>query len=430
MSFRRHAQSVRLSDVFTIKSLRRGLFSLVCLHPLVGWAADWPQHLGPHRNGISDETGLIDKFPADGPKILWRVPGGVGMSGIAVVGEMAVTLVQDEEHQKVLALNAGTGKQMWSTDVALAFKNAMGDGPRGMPAISGGLVFVYTGEGILAALDAKSGEIRWKHDVVTELGGKSAEYGMACSPLVVDKQVIVTAGTDKATLVAFDKATGKQVWTAGKKSPAGYSSPTLLSLGGIPQIVAFVGTGVIGVTPQNGAQLWSYPYPTDFNCNTATPLAIDGKLFLSSAENHGSVLLNVPETAGGEVTEAWTSQGPKSVLRNEWQTSLHLGDHLYGFDNVGSAGPITHLTCIAAKTGKRAWQALRFGKGNFMAADGKLWCTTMAGELVIVKATPQEFQELSRATVLNETRQAPSLSNGRLFVRDSEEIVCVDVKAK
>ena len=390
-------------------------------------AADWPQFLGLDRTGISTETGLIDAFPASGPEVLWRVRGGVGMSGIAIADGLAVTLIQKDERQWIVALDATTGQEKWASDLAPAYENAMGDGPRATPTLIDDSAYLYTGEGILAAVDLKSGDIRWSHNVPVEQKVKPSEYGMSCSPLVTQTHVIVTVGAPGATLVAFDRKTGKQAWTAGQGTPAGYSSPALRTLSGVPQIVAVAGKLTIGVHPKTGAPLWSYPFVTDYSCNTSTPLAVDGNLFLSSGENHGCVLLKVPDKTG-EVTEVWSSLDSKSVMRNEWQTSIQLGDYLYGFDNVGPAGPVTHLTCIEAKTGKRVWQRPRFGKGNMIAADGKLWCSTLAGELVIVKASPDKFEELARAEVIGETRQAPALANGRLYLRDGNEIVCIHVK--
>jgi outer membrane protein assembly factor BamB len=398
--------------------------------PAAVQAADWPQFLGPTRNGISSETGLLDKWPEGGPKALWRVPGGVGMSGLAISGGRLLTLVQKDGQQFVLALDAVTGKPLWQTPVASEYKNQMGDGPRATPATSGDQVFVFTGEGILAALAVSDGKVQWSHNVVEELKGKPAEYGMACSPLVVGEHVIITAGAPGAAVVAYEKQGGKLAWKAGD-DPAGYSSPALLHVGGREQVVAFTGASAIGLVPNTGALLWRYPYATDFDCNIATPLAVDGKVFVSSGENHGSALLSL-EKSGDEfaVKEAWTSQGAASVLRNEWQTSILLDGHLYGFDNVGSAGPVTHLTCVNAATGKRVWQQPRFGKGNMIAADGKLWIATMKGELVVVRATPMAYDELGRGEFVGSTRQAPALADGRLYLRDDAEIVCLDINAK
>lgn len=391
-------------------------------------ASDWPQLLGPKRNGISAETGLLDRIPKNGPKEHWRVPGGVGMSGLALRGDRAVTLIQKAKQQWLIALDAKSGKTLWESPLAPEYQNPMGNGPRATPTIAGDLVFAFTGEGILSAHRFADGKPLWSHHVVKELGGKEAEYGMACSPLVVGEQVIVTAGAPKGTLVAFEAKSGKQLWTAGS-DPAGYSSPALLNVGGRSQLVAFTGSSALGVDPAKGTVLWRYPFKTNYECNIATPLEIKGQLFLSAGENHGSVLLDLkPDGDKFTLSEVWDSFGPKSFLRNEWQTSMLLDGHLYGMDNVGGAGPITHLTCIDAATGDRKWQQARFGKGNLIAADGKLWITTMAGELVLVRATPERYEELGRATILGSTRQALALSNGRLFLRDDKEIVCLDAR--
>jgi outer membrane protein assembly factor BamB len=389
---------------------------------------EWPQILGPQRNGLSSETGLLDRFPEEGPKEVWRVPGGVGMSGLAISRSRVLTLVQRNREQWLIALDAKSGEPIWQTALAPEYRNAMGNGPRATPTIAGDHVFSFTGEGILSAHAFQDGKQLWSHNVVKELSGKEAEYGMACSPLIAGEHVIVTVGAAKGTLVAFEAKSGKQVWTAGK-DPAGYSSPALLNVGGRQQVVAFTGNSAIGVDPAKGTLLWRYPFKTNFECNIATPLEIKGNVFLSSGEDHGSVLLNLkPKADAFEIGEVWSSLGNKSVLRNEWQTSLLLDGFLYGMDNVGGAGPITHLSCIDAATGERKWQQARFGKGNLIAADGKLFLSTMKGELVLVRATPDRYEELSRATVLGSTRQAPALSSGRLFLRDDKEIVCLDVR--
>ena len=391
-------------------------------------AGEWPQFLGPQRNGISSEPNLIETWSEGGPKVVWRVPGGVGMSGLAISRGRVLTLVQSKGQQWVVALNSRTGESLWETAIADAYRNPMGDGPRATPAIVGNQVFVFSGEGLLVALDVRDGKKLWSADPLTELSGKEAEYGMASSPLVIGDQVIVTVGAGTGTLVAYDTKTGKQVWTAGK-DPAGYSSPTLLEVGGRSQIVSYTGRSVLGVAPQTGEVLWRYPFETNYDCNIATPLSIKGQLFLSAGENHGSVLLDLkPKADKFEITEAWQSFGPKSVLRSEWQTPILLDGFLYGMDNVGGAGPVTHLTCVNATTGERAWQVPRFGKGNLIAADGKLFMTTMAGELVVARASSKKYDELGRATVLETTRQAPALSNGRLFLRDGREIISLDVR--
>ncbi len=393
-------------------------------------AEDWPQFLGPQRNGISSERGLLDEWSGSSAAEVWRAPGGVGMSGLAIRAGKVVTLIQENGKQQVVAHHATTGERLWQTSVAPAYSNAMGDGPRATPTLVGERAFVFTGEGVLAALELTSGKTIWRRDAFAGTGGKPAEYGTACSPLVSGSLVIVTLGAPAATVAAFDAATGEKVWEAGA-DPAGYASPTLLDIAGGKQVVAFSGNSLLGIQPDSGKLLWRYPYVTEYRCNTASPIAIGGKVFISAGENHGSVLLDVQSQGGGYVVrETWQSQGPRSVLRNEWQTSILLDGRLYGFDNVGSAGQVTHLTCIDAATGERLWQKPRFGKGNMIAADGKLFMSTMKGEVIVARASPSGYQELGRKQVLESTRQAPALANGLLYLRDDREIVCLDVRRR
>ena len=389
---------------------------------------EWPQFLGPHRNGISAETGLLESWPTGGQREVWRKPAGVGMSGLVISRGRVLTMIERAGKQQLVALAAVDGTEQWLCPIAPAYKNQMGNGTRATPTIAGERVFVFSGEGMLAAVNFADGKLLWSKDLLKELNTAQADYGMACSPLVVGDQVIVSVGASGGSVAAFDAAAGKLLWKTGS-DPAGYSSPTLLNVGGQQQIVAFTGGAAVGLAPGTGTQLWRFPYETDFACNIASPVAYKGKVFISAGENHGCALLSLEPAGGGfTASEVWSSQGPKSILRNEWQTSVLLGDHLYGFDNVGGAGPISHLTCIEAETGKQAWQATRFGKGNLIAADGKLFMSTMKGELVVAKASPQAYQELGRATVIGSTRQAPALANGLLYLRDDKEVVCFDVR--
>ena len=393
-------------------------------------AADWPQFLGPNRNGISKEMGLLKSWPVGGLKAVWRVTGGAGMSGIAVSGGKLATMVQRGGKQQVLLLNAKTGKTVWDSPVATAYRNSMGQGPRATPTIDHGTIYAFTGEGILAALNMTDGKIIWQHDVVGEMGGKTADYGMASSPLIVGNLVVVTAGAPGATVVAYEKSAGKIAWKSGNDT-AGYSSASLLTAGGKKQIVAFTGKSAWGLHPISGNQLWRFLYETDFDCNIATPLQWRGKVFISAGENHGSTLLALkPDGEQFVVETAWASTGRGSVLRNEWQTSILLGNYLYGMDNVGGAGPITHLTCVSIADGKRVWQQRRFGKGNMIAADGKLFISTLDGELAIVAASSKAFHEIGREKILRSTRQAPALADGLLYLRDDQKILCIDVRAR
>jgi outer membrane protein assembly factor BamB len=416
-----------------LQVMRSAAVACLSLALLVANAAaqsgDWPQFLGPSRTGISPATGLLDHWPESSPKEVWRAKGGVGMSGLAVTGGRAVTLIQKDGQQWLACYDAKTGQEQWQTPLAPEYKNPQGDGPRATPTIVGDRVLAFTGQGILVATNLSDGKIAWSHNVVTDLKGKVADYGMASSPLVVGDLVIVTAGAPQACVAAYRITSGEKAWAAGNDA-TGYSSPALLNVAGKPQVVVFTGSSALGLVPETGKILWRYPYETDYDCNIAMPVAVDGHVLISSGENHGSVLLKLlPQGDEFTVEEIWKSNGPGSVLRSEWQTPILLDGHLYGLDNVGSAGPVTHLTCIKASTGERVWQQPRFGKSNLIAADGKLLFSTMAGEIVMVRATPGGFQELGRKQVLGATRQAPALAGGLLYVRDDKEIVCLDVRS-
>ncbi len=395
----------------------------------VACAEDWPQFLGPDRTGVSKDTlKLVDAFPALGPKVAWKSPGGVGMSGIAVVAGKCYSMANRDGKQVLFALDRATGKELWAAPLAPAYKNQMGDGPRATPTVDEQRIFTFTGEGILSCNDATSGKLIWQSNSLKDLKTDPSEYGMSCSPLIVGDLVVAHAGADNAAVVAVDKATGMLAWKAGT-GRAGYSSPTLLTVAGKPQLIALTGKLCLGLDPQTGNVLWDYPFATDYDCNTANPIAIDGRVFISSGENHGSVLLEItPEESKWSTKEVWSSLGTGSSLRSEWQTPLLSGMLLFGFDNVGGAGPITNLACLDASTGKVLWKQMRFGKSNGILADGKLVITTLEGDLVLVRASGSKFEQLAKAPVLGKTRQAPAYSDGFIFLRDDANVVCIDLR--
>lgn len=407
---------------FLVPAVAAGIFCTA-----TSFAADWPQFLGPSRNGVSAETGLIDSFDSSGPRIVWRTLVGTGMSNVSVAGGTVFTMYQDSQKQYLVALDEKTGNQKWQVAVNDAYRNSMGDGPRATPAVHEDRVYSFSGEGLLSAHDAESGRILWTRNAVLDAGGKPSEYGMASSPLIVGKHVIVQVGGSAGAVAAYNIGSGQLAWAAGRGT-AGYSSPVLMKLSGQEQVVAFVGAAAMGIRPADGTVIWTYDYPTDYDCNTASPVQLDDdSVLISSGENHGSTILNI--NADGDVKVEWASTGPRSVLRAEWQTAVLHDGKLYGFDNVGSAGPVTNMVCVNVSDGTQSWIQRRFGKANLTFADGRLYISTMKGELVIVSAAPDGFEETARATILeSQTRQAPVIANGRLYLRDDNEVVCVNVK--
>ncbi len=411
--------------------MRYPLIKLMCLGCMLSGvlnAADWPQFLGAGRNGISGEKGLTSTFPEEGPEVLWKAPLNVGMSGLAIADGVVYTMYQDDTQQMVVAFDAKDGTKKWETKVAAAYKNDMGNGPRATPTIRDGVVYSFSGEGFLSALQAADGTLLWNANVVKQLLGKTADYGMASSPLIAGDSVIVQVGSRNGTIAAFDLKSGKKKWTVGHDA-AGYSSPIQATLAGRLQVVAFAGGTVFGIDPTDGTELWTYEFETEYNCNTASPIVLnENSLLISAGENHGSAVLEI--TADGDdlkVNEGWTSLGVESVLRAEWQTPLLVDGVLYGLDNIGSAGQVTNLVCVRASDGEQLWIEKRFGKANMTYADGKLFFTTMRGEIGIVTASAEGFEETARFVATDRTRQAPVIVGGRLYVRDDSGIVCVNV---
>ncbi len=401
-----------------------GIFHGVC------WGqapSEWPQFLGANRNGISASVDLLDNFPLAGPKQLWSAKVGGGMSGLAVAKSTVFTLVQDADAQYALALDLRSGEVTWRQPIAEPYKNSQGDGPRSTPTIVGNSVLAYSGQGQLVSLDRESGKPLWQVDLLATLGGTPSEYGMSCSPLVVGNIVVVQVGAPHAAVVGVSLDQGQVVWKAGN-GPAGYSSPGLLKVGNEAQVVAVIGDQVLGIAHDSGAVLWSYAFVTDYSCNTANPIEVGGRVLVSAGEDHGSVLLEVVKTSDSYVAKpVWESLGVKSSLRSEWQTPLASAGVIYGFDNVGGAGPVTHLVAVAAADGQQLWRKPRFGKCNAILADGKLIMSSMAGELILAKVDRNGYQELARATVCGPTRQAPVLVDGKLLLRDEESIVCLEI---
>jgi len=350
------------------------------------------------------------------------------MSSVVTADGYAVTMWNNASDQVIAALDSDTGKTRWTTKLSSSYKNSMGDGPRATPAIMDGVIYAYTGEGILAAVKLETGEIIWRVNTVSDNQTIASEYGMSSSPLVWKNVVIVHTGGRGSAICAYDLKTGTQVWRAGSGA-AGYSSPTLQTIDGQVQIVSFIAAGIVGVDPANGKVLWTYPFKTAYDCNTASPILIDGMIFCSAGENHGCVLLEITRQGTDYVVnEQWQSVDTKSVMRNEWQTSIAVDGYLYGFDNVGSAGPVTHFSCVNATTGDPVWQEVRFGKGNLTLADGKFWITTMQGELVLVNVNSQRYQEMGRVQLFGKTRQSLTIANGFGYIRDDQEIVCIDLR--
>ena len=250
--------------------------------------------MGPRSDGTSAEKGIATTWPEAGPKLLWKIAGGDGYSAIAVRRRSSRSRWSSRQGKEVVvALNAGSGKELWSTPMGPAFKNVNGSGPRATPWIEEDRVYVQSVTGPVACLDIKSGEIVWQKNLLTEFGAKNITWGLSASPVIAGDLVLAIPGAKNAGVAAFDKKTGDVVWKTGSDKAA-YASPVVADVGGQKQAIFFTAVGLLGVTLDKGAELWRVAWPAEFDCNIATPLLLPGnKLFVSSGEGNGCALLEL-----------------------------------------------------------------------------------------------------------------------------------------
>ncbi len=375
---------------------------------------DWPQWRGPNRDGISKET-ILKSWPAEGPKVIWKAPSGEGYSGIVVANGKMYTIHATRADELAVCLDAATGKEIWKTIIDQAFKNDQGNGPRSTPAVDGDLVYMLSAQGKLAALNAKTGAKVWGHDLRSEFGGQVPTWGVSTSPLVDGELLLVdVGGRGDNGVMAFNKKSGKVVWKTATDLP-GYSAPISVTVNGVKQYLFFTGTALVSVSPTDGKKLWSHPWRTSYDVNAATPVFIPpDKVFISSGYNVGAAVLKIK---GNQVEQVWRSQ----VMRNHWASPVLLGDYLYGFDEAT-------LKCINVNTQEEKWATRGLGKGALIYADGHLIVLSERGKLLLVEAKPEQYVEKASVQVLRgRCWTVPTLANGKLYVKNQEEIVALDL---
>jgi outer membrane protein assembly factor BamB len=387
----------------------------------LAWPADWPQWRGPNRDGKSPETALLKSWPAGGPKRVWKSTGlGEGYSSFAVVGERLYTQGQRGNQQFVMAFDTATGKKLWETQAGTSFRERRGHGPRGTPTVEGNRLWALSADGALVCLDAATGRRIWGFNVVEKHGGRVINWGMSESPLIDGNLLIVMAGGSGAGIVALDKSNGNLVWKSQSDEP-GYSSAIAFDLGGVRQIATFTGDAAVGLAMKNGELLWRYPKVANGTANIATPIFHDGHVFVSSDYGTGCALLKLTPAGGGvKASEVYFNRD----MRNHYSTSVLVGDHLYGF-----SGQI--LTAMKLSTGEVAWRDRSVGKGSVAYADGHLYCLSENGVVGLVEATPQAYREKSRFEIPRgefPTWTPPVIANGRLYLREQDNLYCHDIK--
>jgi outer membrane protein assembly factor BamB len=396
---------------------------------------DFPQFLGPNRDGYIRGIQLDRDWKTSPPKLLWRKPVGVGWSGFAAIGPWAVTQEQRGENEMVTCYDVATGELRWSHSNNVRFTSTLGnDGPRATPTIHDGKVYALGATGILDCIDFVTGKHFWTHDIVEESGAEVDNWGKSGSPLVVDDKVIVSAGgPDGKSLVAYHKDTGERIWSGGDDRSA-YASPTLMTLHGVTQVVIVNEDWIVGHDLASGAVLWKHPWPgkSDANASNSQPHHVggpepSGTIFVSKGYGVGAQVFEAVRTEDG----GWETEVPvwgegsngRRVLKTKLSNVSIRDDFAYGLDDG-------ILQCVNLFTMEESWKQGRFGHGQqLLVEDLLLVMAENTGKLALVEATPERFNKIAEFTALGRRKAWNNLClvGNRLIVRNDEEAACYEL---
>ncbi len=380
---------------------------------------DWPGLWGAARDGVTATRLGLGETPS--ARVLWKRQIGSGFSGISVAGGRGYTGESDGTSDNVVAFDLATGRETWRVRLGPTYRGHSGskDGPISTPTLDESRAFIIGPKGVLVALDAATGREIWRHDLKTEFGAPEPVYGFGVSPLVAGSLLIVQAGGTTHNLVAFDKVNGKLVWAANHSKATGYASPVLATLAGRSQIVVHAGDTVYGAAPEDGALLWSHTLGPVIESDRP-PLVLPGdRVVLSRWED--SRLLQIERSAAGlAAREVWKS--PR--LRGSYSPTVFHGGHLYAM-----GGP--NLLCVDPATGNIVWREKVY-PGSLILVDGHLLhLGEQSGELRVAPASPSGYRQRLKAAVFNAgatSSTTPSFAEGRVLMRNVEEIVAMELK--
>jgi outer membrane protein assembly factor BamB len=378
-------------------------------------AAYWTDFRGPLRDGIYREMAVLESWPAKGLQPMWKQPVGGGYASFVVGEGRAFTIEQRRENEVVAAYDLRTGRELWTHSYPAHFQESMGgDGPRATPVWHEGRVYSLGATGELRCLEATSGGVVWAKNILSDNNAENLQWGMAASPLIVDEKVIVQpGGRDGRSVVAYHKRTGQRVWSALSDRQA-YTAPMLATLAGRRQVTTVSAERALGLAPEDGALLWSFPWTTEYDVNAAQPVVVDeSHLFLSAGYGHGAALLEITRDAEKFAARAaWLNIG----MKNKFSSSVLRDGFLYGLDE-------SILACLEARSGQRCWKGGRYGYGQLLLAGDRIIVITEDGDLALVRATPEKFDELARFSAISgKTWNHMAISGGILLVRNESEM--------
>jgi outer membrane protein assembly factor BamB len=438
-----------------------GLGLVLALLPARALALDWPQWLGPRRDGVWRETGILDKFPSGGPRVLWRTPVGPGFTGPAVAGEHVYMLDRQGNplpkgaetpgkgglsgSERVFCLNAADGKLAWKHEYDCTYKIYYPSGPRTTPVIQDGKVYTLGAMGDLYCLDAATGKVNWSRNFVKDYKATPPVWGWSAHLLVDGDKVISLVGGEGSAVVAFHKDTGKELWRALTIEEIGYAPPMIYEAAGKRQLIIWHSEAVNSLDPETGSVYWSIPFPADGKpvrpaITIATPRKAGDLLFITSV-HHGSLMLRLSSDKPGAAV-VWQGRSNNvskpDGLHTMMANPVLKEGYIYGICAFGE------LRCLEAATGKRLWESYSattgkktfYGTAFLVPHEDRFFVFNERGDLIIARLTPQGYEEIDRAHLLEPTLTSrgrdvvwshPAFAHRCIFVRNDKEIICVSL---
>ena len=395
---------------------------LVVLATPLCLADDWPQFLGPKRNGTSLETNAIVPWSGDGPKVLWQREVGAGFAGPAIKGERLLLFHRIGNEERLECFAAATGKSTWTNSGPTRYQDdfRFDEGPRAVPTIDGDLVFALGAEGGLRCVELATGKTVWMRALLKEYEAEKGFFGVASAPLLVSNIVVVNVGGSNGRgIVGLDRLTGKELWKATDHE-ASYSAPVLTTVNGKPLALCFTRAGLVGLEPSTGKVQFEVPWRarSSASVNAAVPVVWGNRVFITASYDTGAKLLSLD---GGTPAEIWSND---ESLSSHYPTPIWADGHLFGFHGRQENG--AELRCIDAETGKVRWAKDGLGIGQLIRIGSRLVVLLESGELLLMSTSPTKAEILARGQILGfGIRAAPAYSSGRLFARSPKKLVCV-----
>ena len=420
-------------------------------------AEDWPEVAGKGRLGVWNETGIVDRFPAEGLKVLWRTPIKAGYAGPAVADGRVFVLDWNETQkprgiERAIALDEKTGKILWTQEWPADYRGISWPvGPRATPTVDGDRLYVLGADGKLFCLDVKTGAIRWKKDYAADYGADhlkwAFDWGFASSPLVDGERLIcMVGGKGDAKVVAFDKMTGKEIWRAlSSDTELGVAQPVIITAGRTRQLIIWYPGAVTSLDPLTGKVYWEQPYKVGGSMTVAIPRQIGSQLFFTTFYDGPLMLTLDVEKPGAKV--AWKGKSDSEIqtdgLHAVITTPVIIGDFIYGICSYGQ------FRCLKAQTGERVWESqavtkerARWASGVIVRHGDQLFINNDRGELIIVNPSPDGYKEVSRTQLIKPTSPPqnrrelvnvnwlyPAYANKHIYARNDEEVISASLAA-